>query len=70
VHEYREGIENVLGFIIEKPEDWEVETISSARGLLSLLKDFDFSFMLKKYFLQIFHPLTLFSKSYKVTDLI
>ncbi|PNF40525.1 hypothetical protein B7P43_G08175 [Cryptotermes secundus] len=47
VHEYREGIENLLVSIIEEPEEWDVETISSARGLLSLLRDFDFNFMLK-----------------------
>jgi hypothetical protein len=66
VHEYREGIENILDSIIEKPEEWDAETIYSARGLLSLLKDFDFSFLLEKIF---FHTLTLFSKSYKLTDL-
>jgi hypothetical protein len=49
VHEYREGIGNLLVSIIETPEEWEVETISSARGLLSLLRNFNFNFMLKTF---------------------
>jgi hypothetical protein len=39
-------------------------------SLLSLLRDLNFKFMLKKYFLQFFHTLTLFSKPYKLRDLI
>jgi hypothetical protein len=35
VHEYREGIENLLVSKIQTPEEWDVEIISFARGLLS-----------------------------------
>jgi hypothetical protein len=47
VHEYQEGMEKLLFSIIEKPEEWDAETISSAPGLLSLLRDFDFNLMLR-----------------------
>jgi hypothetical protein len=47
VHKYRDGIEKLLVSIIEKPEGWDAETISFARGLLSLLRDF--KFMLRIY---------------------
>jgi hypothetical protein len=40
--EYREGNENLLVFIIEELEEWDVETISSARRLLSHLRDLNF----------------------------
>jgi hypothetical protein len=46
VHEYREGIENLFVSVIEKPEEWDVETISVARGFLSL-RDFNFNFMMQ-----------------------
>jgi hypothetical protein len=39
VHEYREGIEKLLVCIIEKPEEWDAETISSARSFTSLSFD-------------------------------
>jgi hypothetical protein len=39
VHEYREGTENLLAFIIEEPKEWDVGTISSARRLMSHLRN-------------------------------
>jgi hypothetical protein len=35
LHGYRDGIENLLVSIIEEPEEWDIETISSAFRLLS-----------------------------------
>jgi hypothetical protein len=47
VLEYREDTEDLLVSVIEESEEWDAETISSACGLLSLLRDFNFNFILK-----------------------
>ena len=47
VHGYKEDIASLLNSMIENPAEWDNDTISSARGLLYLLKDFDFNFFLE-----------------------
>jgi hypothetical protein len=59
VHEYREGIENLLAPRTEELEEWDVETISSAHGHLSS-SDFDINFMLKIFSSNLPHSDTLF----------
>jgi hypothetical protein len=45
---------------IEEREAWDAETIATARGLLSLLRDFDFNFRVKMFFSIFPHSDTLF----------
>lgn len=53
VHHHKVDIENLFISMIENDNEWDSETVSSARGFLTLLRDFDFNFFLK-FFASIF----------------
>jgi hypothetical protein len=46
VQNHKSDIENPFITITENGNDWDTETVCSARGYLALLRDFDFNFFL------------------------
>ena len=49
VNYHYDDLLNFMTFIIDNADNWEGETICSARGLYSILQDFDFNFFLNVF---------------------
>lgn len=47
--EHKLGVINLIESIIENAQNWDSETLSSAKGYVEILQSFDFNFFLKLF---------------------